>query len=176
MGKILDWWTCSFCLIYAENSLGSILFERGKELNAENIRGLICYFDWFRRPACFDFNEPNFVWANVWGENTGVETVLLTKAGFDWVGIVGDDATAGVGRGSFDVQEERFELVPRPDDDEPLDEFKLILFDDVGDKLMRLLIEFERSEIVSRLSGIGRKIWASGLNGWVGTSVSDSFD
>lgn len=55
--------------------------------------------------------------------------------------------------------------MPRPDDDEPLDEFKLILFDDVGDKLMRLLIEFERSEIVSRLSGIGRKIWASGLNG-----------
>ena len=37
---------------------------------------------------------------------------------------------------------------------------------------MRLLMESDRREIVSKLSGIGRKICASGLNGRMGTSLS----
>ena len=37
---------------------------------------------------------------------------------------------------------------------------------------MRLLMESERREIVSKLSGIGRKICASGLNGRMDTSLS----
>lgn len=39
------------------------------------------------------------------------------------VGTVGDD-NVGVIVGSLEVHEERLLLAPRPDDDEPLDEFK----------------------------------------------------
>jgi hypothetical protein len=72
----------------------------------------------------------------------------------EFVGTVGDD-NVGVTLGSLDVHVERFVLAPRPDDDEPLEEFKFVLFGDVGDKLIRLFIEFEKRDIVSRLSGIG---------------------
>ena len=41
---------------------------------------------------------------------------------------------------------------------------------------MRLLMELESREIVSKLSGIGRKICASGLNGRMGTSASIAFE
>jgi hypothetical protein len=74
--------------------------------------------------------------------------------------------------GSLDVHVERLVLVPRPDDDEPLDEFKFVLFGDVGDKLIRLFIELESRDMLSKLSGIGRNICASGLNGRIGTSES----
>jgi len=84
---------------------------------------------------------------------------------------VGDD-TVGVMECSFDVQDDKFVLAPRPDDDEPLDEFKFVLLGDVGDKLIRLFIELERRDIVSKLSGIGRNICASGLNGRIGPSES----
>lgn len=87
------------------------------------------------------------------------------------VAAVGED-NVGVTTGSVEGQEGRFVLAPRPDDDEPLEEFKLVLLGDVGDKLIRLLMELERREIVSKLSGIGRKICASGLNGRMGTSES----
>lgn len=128
-----------------------------------------------RRPACFDFSEPNFVWANVCGEKTGVDAVLFKKAVFEpVVGLaagVGDD-NVGISEFSGGVQDGAFVLVPIIDDDEPLEEFKFVLFDDVGDKLIRLFIEFERRDIVSKLSGIGRNICASGLNGRIGTSES----
>jgi len=131
----------------------------------------IHYFVWFRFPACLDFNEPNLVWANVWGEKTGVDTVLFIKAVVGVFPTVGDD-NVGVIVGSFDGHDGKFVLAPRPDDDEPLEEFKFGLLGDVGDKLIRLFMEFERSDIVSKLSGIGRNIWASGLNGRMGTSES----
>lgn len=134
------------------------------------------YFDWHRFPACLDFNEPNFVWANVWGEKTGVAIGLVKNAEFELfdvgaVVVVGDD-NVGVTVGSFDDHDDIFALVPKPDDDEPLEEFKFVLFGDVGDKLIRLFIEFERRDIVSKLSGIGRNICASGLNGRMDTSES----
>jgi hypothetical protein len=129
------------------------------------------YFVWFRFPACLDFNEPNFVWANVWGEKTGVTTGLFIKAVVVVFPTVGD-ANVGVIVDSFDGHDGKFVLAPRPDDDEPLEEFKFVLLGDVGDKLIRLFMEFERSDIVSKLSGIGWNICASGLNGRIGTSES----
>ena len=86
---------------------------------------------------------------------------VVPMVGEDMVGR--RECSAGV------VQDERFALLPRPDDDEPLDEFK---FGDVGERLIKLLIEFESREIVSTLSGIGRNIWASGLNGRIERSTS----
>lgn len=46
-------------------------------------------------------------------------------------------------------------LAPSPDDDEPADEFRLGAVDDVGERLIRLLIELDSREIVSKLSGMG---------------------
>ena len=75
---------------------------------------------------------------------------------------------------SLGVHVGRWLLVPRPDEvDEPPDEFRWFVFGDVGERLIRLLIELERSEIVSKSSGMGRKICASGLNGRMGRSASE---
>ena len=135
------------------------------------------YFDWLRLPMCFDLREPNFVWAKVWGEKTGVEMVLFRKAAFDGlrppgVPTVGEETVGMRGFSVGGVQLERFVLAPRPDDDEPLEEFRFVVFGDVGERLIRLLIESDRREIVSALSGMGRKICASGLNGRIGSSTS----
>ena len=52
--------------------------------------------------------------------------VLLINGGLTvGVGTVGDD-NVGVTTGSFAVHEGRLQLAPRPDDDEPLDEFKFV--------------------------------------------------
>jgi len=87
------------------------------------------------------------------------------------VATVGEDKV-GVIVGSVDVHDCKLVLAPKPDDDEPLEEFKFVLLGDVGDKLIRLLMEFERRDMVSKLSGIGWNICASGLNGRMGTSES----
>ena len=84
---------------------------------------------------------------------------------------VGDD-NVGIKECSFDVHGDGFVLAVSPNDDEPLEEFKFVLFGDVDDRLMRLFIEVERRDIASKLSGIGRNICASGLNGRIETSAS----